>query len=194
MGDTARFRLANRSCVEEGHPAFALPFPLFFSPPCEGYELEVSKPRVIIKTVDGINLFDQAEAAEIPIDAPREIIVNRFAHASYVGWGKKTRSTSSPTAYPSIAPGAFPDDLNPEDFVERTVASRLRNEFICDVLYKCGCVETWGTGLAKAYSLCFEAGIRCGCEKEGDGFWFIFHRNAIGSRTRSTRALTNLIK
>ena len=54
-------------------------FPLFFSPPCEGYELEVSKPRVIIKTVDGINLFDQAE---IPIDALREIIVNRFAHAN----------------------------------------------------------------------------------------------------------------
>ena len=64
-------------------------FPLFFSPPCEGYELEVSKPRVIIKTVDGINLFDQAEVAEIPIDALREIIVNRFAHANYVGWGKK---------------------------------------------------------------------------------------------------------
>ena len=90
-------------------------------------------------------------------------------------------------------PGAFPDDLNPEDFVEHTVASRLRNESICDILYKYGCVETWGTGLAKAYSLCFEAGIRCGCEK-GGGFWFIFHRNSIGSRTRSTPTLTNLIK
>lgn len=29
--------------------------------------------------------------------------------------------------------------LNPQDFVERPVASRLRNELICDALYKRGC-------------------------------------------------------
>ena len=137
-----------------------------------------------------INGFDRVDVPEIPIDALREIIVNSFAHANYVGWSKNEIDIF-PNRVSIYNPGAFPDDLNPEDFAKRTIASRLRNELICDVLYKCRYVETWGTGLAKTYSLCDEAGIRCGYEKEGDGFWFIFHRNVTNDVTNVTNDVTN---
>lgn len=137
-----------------------------------------------------INGFDRVDVPEIPIDALREIIVNSFAHANYVGWSKNEIDIF-PNRVSIYNPGAFPDDLNPEDFAKRTIASRLRNELICDVLYKCRYVETWGTGLAKTYSLCDEAEIRCGYEKEGDGFWFIFHRNVTNDVTNVTNNVTN---
>ena len=140
-----------------------------------------------------INGFDRVDVPEIPIDALREIIVNSFAHANYVGWSKNEIDIF-PNRVSIYNPGAFPDDLNPEDFAKRTIASRLRNELICDVLYKCRYVETWGTGLAKTYSLCDEAGIRCGYEKEGDGFWFIFHRNVTNVTNDVTNSLSELEK
>lgn len=137
-----------------------------------------------------INGFDRVDVPEIPIDALREIIVNSFAHANYVGWSKNEIDIF-PNRVSIYNPGAFPEDLNPEDFTKRTIASRLRNKLICDVLYKCRYVETWGTGLAKTYSLCDEAAIRCGYEKEGDGFWFIFHRNVTNDVTNVTNDVTN---
>lgn len=57
------------------------------------------------------------------------------------------------------------------------MSSKVRNEIICDVLYKCKAIETWGTGLKNTYALCKEAGIKCAYEKELEGFWFIFYRN-----------------
>ena len=122
-----------------------------------------------------VNGFDRTDIPEIPVEALREIIVNSFAHADYVGWSKNELDIF-PGRIAVYNPGTFPDDLSPEDFVNRTIASKLRNELICDILYKCKFVESWGTGIAKTYSLCSGAGIRCSYQKEGDGFWFIFHR------------------
>ena len=35
----------------------------------------------------------------------------------------------------TITGKGFPDDLSPEDFVNSTLSSKVRNEIICDVLY-----------------------------------------------------------
>ena len=124
-----------------------------------------------------IHGFKRLDVPEIPVGALREIIINSFAHADYFG-SSKHEIDLFPNRISIYNPGVFPDDLSPEDFSNKTIASRVRNELICDVLYKCGYVETWGTGIAKTYFLCKEKGIRCDYEKEGEGFWFIFRRNS----------------
>lgn len=58
-----------------------------------------------------------------------------------------------------------------------TLSSKIRNELICDVLYRCKADEKWGIGFSKTYSYCKKKNIKVGCEKEIDGFWFIFYRN-----------------
>lgn len=140
-----------------------------------------------------INGFDRNDIPEIPLDALREIIINSFAHANYAGW-----STNEIDIFPNrIAiynPGAFPDGLNPEDFVNKTISSKIRNELICDVLYRCKAVEKWGTGFSKTYKYCKDKNIKIGYEKEMDGFWFIFYRNnPINSMTIIDEEVVNAL-
>lgn len=123
-----------------------------------------------------INGFDRIDVPEIPLDALREIIVNSFAHANYVGWSKNEIDIF-PNRIAIYNPGAFPDGYTPEDFATKTIFSKIRNELICDVLYRCKAVEKWGTGFSKTYSYCKKKNIKVGYEKEIDGFWFIFYRN-----------------
>lgn len=124
-----------------------------------------------------VNGLYRNEIPEIPVEALREIIVNSFAHADYIGWSKNEIDIH-PRRVAIYNPGTFPNEFVPEDFVERDISSKIRNEIICDVLYKCRAVETWGTGLKKTYRLCKEAGVRVGYQKEIDGFWFFFYRNS----------------
>ena len=139
-----------------------------------------------------INGLHRNEIPEIPIEALREIIVNSFAHADYLGWSKNEIDIH-PGRVAIYNPGAFPNEFVPEDFVERDISSKIRNEIICDVLYKCRAVETWGTGLKKTYNLCKEASVKVGYQKEIDGFWFFFFRNsAIVGTNNVTKVGTNI--
>ena len=149
--------------------------------PVEGnmFELLDEAEKYVKKNINwrvDINDFERKEIPEIPIDALREIINNSFAHADYLGYSKNEIDIF-PNRIAIYNPGAFPDDLSPEDFVNSTLSSKVRNEIICDVLYKCKAIETWGTGLKNTYLLCNEAGIKCSYEMESEGFWFIFYRN-----------------
>ena len=139
-----------------------------------------------------INGLHRNEIPEIPVEALREIIVNSFAHADYLGWSKNEIDIH-PGRVAIYNPGAFPDEFVPEDFVERDISSKIRNEIICDVLYKCKAVETWGTGLKKTYLLCKEASVKVGYQKEIDGFWFFFFRNSAKNGTDNvTNVGTNI--
>lgn len=120
--------------------------------------------------------FERIETPEIPIEAIREIIINSFAHANYIS-NSKHEIDIHPSRISIYNPGSFPDGYTPEDFVQRNLSSKVRNELICDVLFKCNAVETWGTGLRKTYNLCDENKIDVYYEKEYDGFWFFFKRN-----------------
>ena len=123
-----------------------------------------------------INGFDRKDIPEIPVEALREIVVNSFAHADYLS-PSKNEIDIFPNRVAIYNAGSFPEQLTPEDFVKKTLSSKIRNELICDVLYKCKEVETWGTGFSKTYKYCDEKNVKCGYEKEMDGFWFIFYRH-----------------
>ena len=119
--------------------------------------------------------FERIEIPEIPLEALREIIINSFAHASYID-NSKHEIDIHPSKVAIYNPGSFPEGYIPEDFVNSNLSSKVRNELICDVLFKCNAIESWGTGLRKTYILCENNKIEVFYEKEYDGFWFFFKR------------------
>lgn len=121
--------------------------------------------------------FERIDIPEIPLEALREIIVNSFAHANYIGTSKNEIDIH-PGRIAIYNPGSFPDGLIPEDFINKDISSKVRNEIICDVLYKCKAIESWATGFKKVYRLCEKNHIKLSYEKEYDGFWFFFFRNS----------------
>ncbi len=131
--------------------------------------------------IDG---FERIETPEVPVEALREIIINSFAHANYIG-SSRHEIDIHPNRIAIYNPGSFPDGLIPEDFRNKDISSKIRNELICNVLFRCGDVESWSTGLRKVYDLCDENGVNIGYEKEYDGFWFFFKRDDTRSVTRN---------
>ena len=121
--------------------------------------------------------IERIDIPEIPLEALREIIVNSFAHANYIGTSKNEIDIH-PGRIAIYNPGSFPDGLIPEDFINKDISSKVRNEIICDVLYKCKAIESWATGFKKVYRLCEKNHIKVSYEKEYDGFWFFFFRNS----------------
>lgn len=145
------------------------------------FELMLEAEKYIKKNINWsveIQGFERIEIPEIPIDALREIINNSFAHANYLSLSKNEIDIF-PDRIAIYNPGSFPDNITPEDYVNGTLSSKIRNEIICDVLYKCRAIETWGTGFKKAYALCNEENVKCYYEKEIDGFWFVMSRNYV---------------
>ena len=99
--------------------------------PVEGnmFELLDEAEKYVKKNINwrvDINDFERKEIPEIPIDALREIINNSFAHADYLGYSKNEIDIF-PNRIAIYNPGAFPDDLSPEDFVNSTLSSKVRN-------------------------------------------------------------------
>ena len=131
--------------------------------------------------IDG---FERIETPEVPVEALREIIINSFAHANYIG-SSRHEIDIYPNRIAIYNPGSFPDGLIPEDFRKKDISSKIRNELICNVLFRCGDVESWSTGLRKAYDLCEEYGVNIGYEKEYDGFWFFFIRDDTRNVTKN---------
>ena len=121
--------------------------------------------------------FSRKEYPEIPIEALREIIINSFAHASYIS-SSRHEIDIHPGKIAIYNPGSFPDGLTPIDFAKKDMASKIRNKIICDCLYKCQSIEAWGTGFKKTYKICEEKGMDIEYSKEQDGFWFIFKRKS----------------
>ena len=120
-----------------------------------------------------INGFDRNDVPEIPLDALREILINSFAHANYAGCSKNEIDIF-PNRIAIYNAGSFPDGLNPEDFVNKTLSSKIRNELICNALYKCKAVETWGTGISKAYRYCKEKTLKLDMKKKSMDFGSCF--------------------
>ncbi len=133
--------------------------------------------------------FERIEIPEIPIEALREIIINSLAHANYISTSKHEIDIH-PNKIAIYNPGSFPDGLIPEDFVRSNISSKIRNELICNALYKCKAVETWSTGLRKVFTLCADNNIKIAYEKEYDGFWFFFIRGSSDVTTNVTRNVT----
>ena len=136
--------------------------------------------------------FERIEIPEIPIEALREVIINSFAHANYIGTTRHEIDIH-PDRIAIYNPGSFPDGLSPEDFKLKNISSKIRNELICNALYKCGDVESWSTGLRKVFDLCNEQSTKISYEKEYDGFWFFFKRNVTINDTNNVTIKENCV-
>lgn len=118
---------------------------------------------------------ERYDIPEIPEKALREIITNSFAHANYLA-NSQHEVDIFPNRVAIYNPGAFPDNYSPEDYIEKNLASQITNVLICDVLFKCKAIESWGTGLKNTYDVCKQSNVQISYLKEQEGFWFIFYR------------------
>ena len=117
------------------------------------------------------------EIPEIPEKAIREIVVNSFAHAKY------SRSFLNeinifPDAIEIINSGTFPENLTPNDFINKRISSMKRNPLILDALFRSKDVEKSGTGFSRMDKLCKKNNVKWMYEKNALSFKFIFIRNS----------------
>lgn len=115
------------------------------------------------------------EIPEIPIKAIREIVINAFAHAIYEPI-PEVEINIHPGLVTIFNPGSFPDDLTPEDYINKNISSIKRNPLILDVLYRCKDVEKSGTGFKRMNEQCKKEGIKWSYKKTAYGFYFTFYR------------------
>ena len=117
------------------------------------------------------------EYPEIPIKAIREMVINAFAHATYDPI-PEIEVNIYPGSVTIFNPGTFPDDLTPQDFIDRKISSIKRNPLMLDVLFRCKDVEKTGTGFKRMAELCEEENVGWDYEKTPYGFYFTFFRNS----------------
>ncbi len=113
------------------------------------------------------------EYPEIPIKAIREMVINAFAHATYDPI-PEIEINIYPSSVVIFNPGTFPDDLTPDDFINKRISSIKRNPLILDVLFRCKDVEKTGTGFKRMAELCKKENIKWGYDKTPYGFYFTF--------------------
>lgn len=118
------------------------------------------------------------EIPEIPIMAIREMVINAFAHASYLNC-PQIEINIHPGKVTIFNPGSFPDNMTPNDFIEKDISSIKRNPLILSVLFRCKNVEQSGTGYKRMNQLCKESHIDWQYYNTAYGFYFIFFRNIV---------------
>ena len=136
---------------------------------------------------------ERVEIPEIPLRAVREIVANAFAHASYEHL-PEIEVNVHPDKITVFNPGSFPDEYTPLDFAEKNIHSYKRNGKIFDALYMSKNCEKSGTGFQRVSSLCADAGVKWGFEKEAHGFTFVFLRSGAGRLVRDSESLSPLEK
>ena len=73
-------------------------------------------------------------------------------------------------------PGAFPEGLEPQDFIDRSERPIRRNPKIARILYYSKDIESFGTGLKRIADACENAGVRYEFQKKKTGFVVCFYR------------------
>ena len=117
------------------------------------------------------------EVPEIPLRAIREIVINSYAHCSYAIKGDFNEYSIYKSSIRIYNPGTIIKEIDPKKFASGKVGSKIRNPHICDVLYKCGLIDAFGTGFDRTFSLCADNNIEYKYNNDEFGFTFIFERN-----------------
>ncbi len=117
------------------------------------------------------------EYPEVPMPAIREAVINAFAHRNI-----ESRQAVDISIYKSYidiySPGLFPLELNPEDFIKRTIKPPRRNPLITKTLYYSRDMEAFATGFQRIDKACTPIGVKYEFLKEEYGFTVRFHRHS----------------
>ena len=118
----------------------------------------------------------RVETPEVPVKALREIVINAFAHCKYQK-GDYNDITITKSKIKIYNPGGILNDVNPVDFANGRVGSKIRNPLIATVLFKNGLIDAFGTGFDRTFKVCAENKVDYEYKNDEFGFTFIFKRN-----------------
>lgn len=117
----------------------------------------------------------RVEIPEVPVKAVREIVINSFAHCRYQK-GDYNEIVITKSKIKIYNPGGILNNVNPIDFANGRIGSKIRNPLIATVLFKDGLIDAFGTGFERTFKVCAENGVGYEYENDEFGFSFIFKR------------------
>ncbi len=118
----------------------------------------------------------RVETPEIPVKAIREIVINSFAHCKYQK-GDYNEISITKSKIKIYNPGGILNDVNPIDFANGRIGSKIRNPLIATVLFKNGLIDAFGTGFDRTFKVCAENDVDYEYKNDEFGFTFIFRRS-----------------
>lgn len=101
--------------------------------------------------------------------------MNSFCHKDYSS-GESNEVAIYKNRIEIYNPGAFPEGLEPRDYIERAERPIRRNPKIARMLYYSKDIESFGTGLRRIANACDNAGVRYEFQKKKTGFVVCFYR------------------
>ena len=101
--------------------------------------------------------------------------MNSFCHKDYSS-GESNEVAIYKDRIEIYNPGAFPEGLEPRDYIERAERPIRRNPKIARMLYYSKDIESFGTGLRRIANACDNAGVRYEFQKKKTGFVVCFYR------------------
>ena len=104
-----------------------------------------------------------------------EALVNSFCHKDYSS-GESNEVAIYKDRIEIYNPGAFPEGLEPRDYIERAERPIRRNPKIARMLYYSKDIESFGTGLRRIANACDNAGVRYEFQKKKTRFVVCFYR------------------
>lgn len=119
--------------------------------------------------------LQRIEIPEIPMDAVREALLNSFCHKDYAS-GQSNEVAIYKDRIEIYNPGAFPEGLRPQDFIERPERPIRRNPKIARILYYSKDIESFGTGLKRIADACRVAAVEYEFKNLKSGFVVCFYR------------------
>lgn len=134
----------------------------------------------ISKAMDWRAEFDgsssRIEIPEVPVNAIREAVINAFAHRLI-----ESRQAVDIAIYKSFidvySPGLFPQNLEPEEFIQHIIKPPRRNPLITKTLYYSKDMEALATGFKRIDDECSKAGVKYEFFRDTYGFTVRFYRH-----------------
>lgn len=120
--------------------------------------------------------LERKEFPEVPVDAVREAVINAFGHRLIES--QQAVEVAIYKSYIDIySPGAFPENIEPEQFIKEELKPVRRNPLITRTLYYSKDMESFATGLKRIHDVCTDVGVKVEFIKEPYGFTVRFHRH-----------------
>ncbi len=121
--------------------------------------------------------LSRKEIPEIPVEALREAIINSFGHRIF-GNGQSNEVAVFKDRIEIYNPGALPEGLSFDDFINGNSRPIRRNPLIARTLYYSKDMESFATGLKRIISTCENAGCKVEFYQEKSGVVVTFYRSA----------------